>query len=140
MSCFTFVKIKTLHKTFFGDETGSLSFFESDKDIPFEFKRVYYISGVKKGGTRGYHAHKTLKQLLFCPYGEIELLLEDETGKESVVLNKPNVGIIIDHPVWRIIKWKINNSVLIVVASDYYSEDDYIRDYDEFNKYLAKKS
>lgn len=130
--------IKNIDKSFTGDESGELSFFESGLDVPFKFRRIYYISGVKKGVTRGFHAHKRLKQFLFCPYGKIELFLEDESGKELVVLDKPNIGVLIDHPVWREMKWLVDNSVLCVVASDYYSEEDYIRDYDSFIAFILK--
>ena len=129
--------IKTIDKSYTGDTSGALSFFESFSDVPFEFKRIYYISGVKKGTKRGFHAHKNLKQFLFCPYGKIELYLEDKNGKSIVVLDNPSKGIIIDHPVWREMKWIEDNSVLCVVASDYYSEDDYIRDHDLFVNYIA---
>jgi len=114
-----------------------LSFFETSIDVPFAFKRIYYISGVKKGTIRGFHAHKHLKQFLFCPYGKIELSLEDENGREKVILDKPNIGLLIDHPVWREMKWLVSNSVLCVVASDHYSEDDYIRDYDSFRTLIS---
>lgn len=138
MKTCSIICIKSIDKSFTGDESGSLSFFESGFDVPFEFRRIYYISGVKKGITRGFHAHKHLKQFLFCPYGKIELTLEDENGKELVVLDKPNIGVLIDHPVWREMKWLVDNSVLCVVASDYYSEDDYIRDHDSFISFISK--
>ena len=132
------IEIKTINKSYTGDESGSLSFFESNRDIPFPIKRIYYICGVNAGSLRGFHAHKKLKQFLFCPYGKIELSLEDLNGKTSVILDSPNIGIIIDHPVWREMKWLVDNSVLCVAASDYYLESDYIREYKDFCEYIKE--
>ena len=99
---------------------------------------MYYISGEKRGSVRGFHAHKRLAQFIFCPFGSVELTLEDVSGKGTITLNDANKGIIIDHPVWHEIKWLEDNSVLVVAASDYYSEDDYIRNYDEFKEYISE--
>lgn len=132
-------EIKTIDKTYSGNQSGFLSFFEGGIDLPFDIKRVYYISGVKKGGVRGFHAHKELKQFLFCPYGSIELTLEDENNRVVVLLNSINKGILIDHIVWREMKWLEDDSILFVAASDYYSEDDYIRSYEDFKKLVRRK-
>lgn len=115
---------------------GELSFFEGTHDVPFEFKRMYYISKVPEGTRRGYHAHKKLKQLLFCPYGRIQLILENKNGREEIELSDPSIGVIIEEPTWREMLWLQRDSVLCVAASDYYDVDDYIRDYDEFKKYI----
>ncbi len=126
-------------KTITSKDSGKLSFFEAKRDMPFEIKRVYYISGVKKGIKRGFHAHKELKQLIFCPYGEIELLLDDGSKKDRVLLNDPSTGILIEKPVWREMLWKTDNSVLCVAASDYYDENDYLRDYEDFIRYIERR-
>jgi dTDP-4-dehydrorhamnose 3,5-epimerase-like enzyme len=119
-------------------DMGFLSFFEIGKEIDFVIKRVYYIYGVKESVQRGMHAHKNLKQILWCPFGEIEVVLNDGKKHQSVILNKPNIAIIINKPLWRDIYWKKSDSVLCVGASDIYDEDDYIRDYDEFLKYVKE--
>lgn len=129
------IKINTI-KTF---GLGELSFFEQSKDTPFPIKRVYYISNVPKGTKRGFHAHKKLKQLLFCPYGEIKLVLDDGVERKEFVLNNPSLGVLIEKPVWREMQWIRKNSVLCVAASAYYSKDDYIRDYDLFLEYVRNK-
>lgn len=130
------VKIKTVPTV----EAGELSFFEANHDIPFEFKRMYYISKVPEGIRRGFHAHKVLKQLLFCPYGKIQLILENATGREEIELSDPSIGVIIEKPTWREMLWMQKDSVLCVAASDYYRVDDYIRNYDEFKmKYMDEK-
>lgn len=118
------------------NETGVLSFFESQKDIPFAIKRIYYITNVKKNDIRGFHAHKQLNQLLFCPYGEIEIMLDDGYKIENIILDNPSKGLIIGSGVWHEMKWLINNSVLCVAASEYYDENDYIRSYGEFKRLI----
>ena len=110
---------------------GHLIFLESERTVNFHVKRMYVICGVKAGEHRGYHAHKNLKQVLFCPYGKIEILLDDGKERASIILDSPQKGLIIEKE-WREILWLQDNSVLCVLASDYYDEDDYIRDYDDF--------
>lgn len=115
---------------------GELSFFEATHDVPFEFKRMYYISKVPEGTRRGFHAHKKLKQLLFCPYGRIQLILENKHGREEIELSDPSLGVVIEEPTWREMLWLQKDSVLCVAASDFYEVDDYIRDYQEFEVYI----
>jgi RimJ/RimL family protein N-acetyltransferase len=124
-------------KTIPTDGAGTLSFLEAERDFPFPVKRIYYIAGVPEGVRRGFHAHKELKQLIFCPYGRIRLLIDDGTVREEIELSDPSVGIVIDKPVWREMLWLQKDSVLCVAASDYYTEDDYIRDYEQFKTYLG---
>ena len=117
---------------------GELSFFEANHNINFDIKRIYYISKVPEGVRRGFHAHKELKQLLFCPYGRIQLILENELGREEIELSDPSIGVVIDRPTWREMLWLQKDSVLCVAASDYYKVEDYIREYDEFKKYIGE--
>ena len=113
-------------------DLGSLVFFEANRDIPFAFERVYYTYGVKEGVIRGHHAHKALEQLLICVYGAIEITCDDGEKKEYSVLNDPSRGLYVGKGIWRTMKWLKDDSVLLVLASEYYAESDYIRDYDEF--------
>ena len=117
---------------------GELSFFEATNDVPFEFKRMYYISKVPEGTRRGFHAHKKLKQLLFCPYGRIQLVLENKNGREEIELSDPSVGVVIEEPTWREMLWLQKDSVLCVAASEFYRVEDYIRDYQEFKNFIGK--
>ena len=117
-------------------DAGELSFFEAIHDVAFEIKRIYYISKVPEGTRRGFHAHKKLKQLLFCPYGRIQLVLENEKGREEIELSDPSIGVMIEEPTWREMLWIQKDSVLCVAASDFYDPNDYIRNYEEFKKYL----
>lgn len=129
------IKIKTIPTA----DAGELSFFEADKDIPFPIKRIYYITKVPEGVRRGFHAHKELKQLLFCPYGKIQIILDNGKEREEIVLSDPSVGIVIDRPLWREMLWLEPNSVLCVAASEYYCTEDYIRDYNEFLEFQKNK-
>lgn len=115
---------------------GELSFIEATHDVPFEIKRMYYISKVPEGTRRGFHAHKKLKQLLFCPYGRIQLILENKNGREEIELSDPSIGVVIEEPTWREMLWLQKDSVLCVAASDFYEVDDYIRDHQIFQEYL----
>lgn len=128
------VHIKTIPTV----DAGELSFFEANQDIPFEIKRIYYITKVPEGVRRGFHAHKRLKQLLFCPYGRIQLILENKNGREEIELSDPSIGVVIDQLTWREMLWLQNDSVLCVAASDFYDVEDYIREYDEFKKCLGE--
>ena len=129
------IRIKTIATV----DAGELSFFEATHEIPFEIKRVYYISKVPEGVRRGFHAHKELKQLLFCPYGKIQLILENEKGREEIELSDPSVGVVIDKCTWREMLWLEKNSVLCVAASDFYTEDDYIRSYTDFRQFICQR-
>jgi len=111
---------------------GSLYFLESERDIRFVFKRMYSICGVKKGIIRGQHAHKALSQLIVCLYGAIEIECDGGEKKATIVLDEPKKGLYIGPGIWRTMKWLKDESVLLVLASDYYNESDYIRNYDEF--------
>lgn len=128
-------------KTAGGTEPGNgrLSFIEGGRDLPFEIKRMYWIYEVDGGAHRGFHAHKRNWQLLFCPYGSIDILLDDGTDRETVTLDSPSKGLILHPGLWREMIWKQSGSVLCVAASEYYDEQEYIRDYDQFLAYVREK-
>lgn len=134
----TVANCKVIHiKTIPTVGSGELSFFEGTHEISFDIKRIYYITKVPEGVRRGFHAHKNLKQLLFCPYGRIQLVLENKNGREEIELSDPSIGVLIEEPTWREMLWIQSNSVLCVAASDYYDVDDYIRDYNSFRDYIS---
>ena len=116
--------------------TGALSFIEAQRDIPFEIKRVYYIGSSPSDTHRGFHAHKTLKQLLFCPYGAVNIFLDNGVEQKTILLDKPDKGLLIFPVIWREMIWQTDSSILFVLASDWYDEEDYIRDYEEYLGYL----
>ena len=115
-----------------GDERGQLVALEEFKDIPFEIKRVYYMYDTGEGIHRGFHAHKTLKQILICIHGSCKVLLDNGEEKKIVSLEKPYEGLYIAHNMWREMYDFSPDAVLMVLASEYYDESDYIRYYDEF--------
>lgn len=115
-----------------GDDRGQLVALEENKDIPFETKRVYYMYDTKKNVTRGLHAHISLKQILICIHGSCKVVLDNGTERESVQLDKPYEGLYIPPNTWREMLDFSSDAILMVLASDYYDENDYIRNYDTF--------
>ena len=115
-----------------GDDRGMLVALEEYKDIPFEIKRVYYMYDTKKNVHRGFHAHKSLEQILICIHGSCKVLLDNGTEKKIVSLEKPYEGLYIANDMWREMYDISEDAVLMVLASEYYKEEDYIRDYNEF--------
>ena len=112
------------------DERGSLAVIEKDK-IPFEIKRVYYLYDVPSDAYRGGHAHKNLQQLIIPLSGSFEVLLKDANNSKRITLNKPNIGLLLVPGIWREIDNFSSGSVCLVLASDIYKEEDYMRDYDD---------
>ena len=115
-----------------GEDRGMLVALEEYKDIPFEIKRVYYMYDTKKDVHRGFHAHKSLEQILICIHGSCKVLLDNGTEKKIVSLEKPYEGLYIANNMWREMYDFSEDAVLMVLASEYYKEEDYIRDYNEF--------
>ncbi|MFC6097749.1 FdtA/QdtA family cupin domain-containing protein [Flavobacterium qiangtangense] len=110
---------------------GNLSVIEKDV-IPFEMKRVYYLYDVPSGAERGGHAHKNLQQFLIALSGSFDVVIKDGQKEIKITLNKPNQGLLIKSGIWRELENFSSGSVCLVVASDVYKEEDYIREYDEF--------
>jgi hypothetical protein len=135
MSILEIKKIKFPTNT---NETGTLSFFESERHIPFDIRRVYYIYDVQGNSRRGFHAHRDLQQVLFCIHGSCKLLLDNGTEQVNVLLDDPAEGLLIENPIWREMYDFSPGAVLLVMASQYYDEADYIRDYDEFLAFLKE--
>lgn len=120
-----------------GDLSGSLISLEEDVNIPFDIKRVYYIFDAKKDVRRGFHAHKNLKQVLVAVKGGCKILLDDGKNKSNIKLDSPNKGLLIKDVVWREMYDFSSDCVLLVLASELYDERDYLRDYDEFIKFIS---
>lgn len=131
-----------IQKKFFNkrnNDTGKLTFLEAKRDIPFDIKRVYYVYDVAKGERRGFHAHKELEQYLICIHGSCKILLDNGTEKKSVLLDNPSEGLYLGPGIWREMYDFSEGSVLLVLASQYYEENDYIRDYNDFITYIGNK-
>ena len=118
-----------------GDDRGSLMVLESNKNVPFEVKRIYYILDAKPDVPRGFHAHKELMQLAFCIKGSCNMIMDNGIEKQQVRIDKSNIGLMIPPMVWHEMHDFSDDCVMLVLASDYYSENDYIREYKEFKKY-----
>lgn len=123
-----------------GDERGMLIALEEYNDIPFKIKRVYYMYDTKNGVHRGFHAHKSLKQILICIHGFCKILLDNGKGEQKVVsLEKPYEGLYISNEMWREMYDFSEDAVLLVLASEIYQEEDYIRDYNDFLDFVARQ-
>ena len=122
-----------------GDDRGQLVAIEEMKDLPFDIKRVYYIYDTLTDVVRGHHAHKCVKQVLLCVHGSCKIHLDNGHETAEVLLDKPNEGLYIENDMWREMYDFTPDAVLLVLASEYYDESDYIRNYDEFKKFIAAK-
>ncbi len=114
------------------DIRGSLSFAESCNHVPFAIDRIYYLYDIPKGGERGAHAHKVLEQVMIAISGHFKITLDDGDKRETFVLDKKNQGLFIPKMIWRDMFNFSRDAVCLVLASEYFDEKDYIRDYDEF--------
>lgn len=113
-------------------DKGSLSFLESSNQIPFEIKRVYFTYDIPSGAERGGHAHKNLYQIIVAASGSFNVLLDDGKNKKNVFLNNPGIGLLITPGIWREINGFSSGSVVLVMASALFEEEDYIREYSVF--------
>ena len=113
------------------DTRGNLSVIEGAV-IPFEIKRVYYLYDVPSGSERGGHSHIEQQEFLIALSGSFEVVLKDGLNEKIITLNKPNFGLLIPKGIWRELQNFSSGSVCLVVASDVFSESDYIRDYEAF--------
>lgn len=117
-----------------GDDRGSLIALENGHNLPFDVKRVYYIYGTKEGISRGFHAHKKLKQMLIAVSGSVTVKCEYNGQQKEYALNRPDEGLLIEGLVWRTMENFSPDCVLMVLAENYYNEDDYVRDYAVFKQ------
>lgn len=117
-----------------GDSRGSLVALEigMEKAVPFDIKRVYYIYQTGTGVSRGFHAHRNLKQVAICVAGKCRMVLDDGRSREEIWMSSPTRGLLIESMVWREMHEFSDDCVLLVLASEHYDENDYIRSYDSF--------
>ena len=116
------------------DPRGNLTFIEGERHVPFDIKRVYYLYDVPGGSHRGGHAHRDLHQLLIAMSGSFDILLDDGRTKFKYHMNRSYYGLYIPPMIWREIDNFSSGSVCMVLASHYFSEDDYFRDYSDFRQ------
>jgi dTDP-4-dehydrorhamnose 3,5-epimerase-like enzyme len=113
------------------DPRGSLAIIEGEV-LPFSVERVYYLYDVPSDAYRGGHAHKSLVQCLVALSGSFEVLVDDGLNQRRIMLNKPDIGLLIPSGIWRELDNFSSGSVCLVLASEVFDESDYIRDYNEF--------
>ncbi|MFZ1830939.1 MAG: FdtA/QdtA family cupin domain-containing protein [Candidatus Competibacteraceae bacterium] len=114
------------------DPRGNLTFIEGGRHVPFEIRRVYYLYDVPGGAERGGHAHRELQQLVIAMSGSFDVILDDGYIRQRFHLNRSYYGLYIRTMVWREIDNFSSGSVCMVLASNYYDETDYYRDYKDF--------
>ena len=114
------------------DPRGNLTFIENSRHIPFDIKRVYYLYDVPGGADRAGHAHKRLQQLFIAMSGSFDITLDDGERQRRIHLNRSYNGLYVCPMIWRVIDNFSSGSVCMVLASDYYDESDYFRDYAAF--------
>lgn len=115
------------------DPRGNLSVIEHNV-IPFEIKRVYYLYDVPSGAERGGHSHREQHEFLVALSGSFDVILNDGNHQKTVTLNKPFEGLLITNGIWRELKNFSSGAVCLVIASDVFSEEDYIREFEDFLK------
>ena len=117
------------------DYRGNIAVIEKEA-VPFEIKRVYYLFDVPSSAQRGGHAHKVLWELLIPLSGSFDVVLKDGTSAKTITLNKPDKGLLIKSNIWRELENFSSGAVCLVVASDVFDEEDYIRDFGQFLKHV----
>lgn len=127
------MEIKIVNIPKIEDPRGNLSVIEKEV-VPFEIKRVYYLYDVPAGAERGGHAHKKLQQFLVALSGSFDVILNDGKEEKIVTLNKPFEGLLITNGIWRELKNFSSGAVCLVIASDVFLEEDYIREFHDFLK------
>lgn len=128
------INTKLLEFKCFKSEYGNLTPIEQNKDIPFTIERIYYITKVPTDKSRGYHSHKNLEQILICINGSVKIKIATHIEEEIIELTSPDKGLYIGPMIWREMFDFSEGSVLLVIASRHYSEEDYIRDYEEYKE------
>lgn len=127
-----------LPKVSVGERKGNLTMVYNNVNIPFDVKRVFYSYDIPGGEARGAHAHKECHQFLIAASGSYEVVLDDGTNKRTVMLNRPFYGLHIPPGIWAAEQSFSSGSICLVLASQSYIADDYIRDYDDYLKYINK--
>jgi dTDP-4-dehydrorhamnose 3,5-epimerase-like enzyme len=114
------------------DPRGNLTFVEANRHIPFDIRRVYYLYDVPGGAERGGHAHKGLHQLIIAMSGSFDIHLDDGCAKKTIHMNRSYNGLYVCPMIWREIDNFSSGAVCMVLASDYYDEQDYYREFSSF--------
>ena len=119
---------------------GNLTFIEAGRHIPFDVRRVYYLYDIPGGEDRGGHAHRALHQLIIAMSGSFDIRLDDGRAKKTVHMNRSYYGLYICPMIWREIDNFSSGAVCMALASEFYDEADYYRDYDLFIRDVRKRA
>ncbi len=117
--------------------TGNITSIEPFKNIPFEIKRVFYLYDIPGGEDRGAHAHKECHQFLIAASGAFDVMITDGINKRTVRLDRPYFGLHIKPGIWAAEQSFSSGAICLVLTSDFYRPEDYIRDYEEFKRYAG---
>lgn len=120
------------------DRKGNITVVENKRTVPFEVKRTYYLYDVPGGESRGGHAHRALSQLIVAASGSFTVTLDDGRVKRTFLLNRPYQGLYVVPGIWRTLDDFSSGAVCMVLASEGYDENDYIRDYGDFCEYRKR--
>lgn len=126
----TIVHLPVVH-----NEAGNITAINNSREIPFEIKRVYYLYDVPGGESRGGHGHKALHQLILAGSGSFDITVDDGRIRRTFKLNRPDYGLYLPPGLWRELDNFSSGSICLVIASDKYNAEDYLRNYEEFKKY-----
>ena len=126
------VPLNKIHK-----RDGNITIVEGNKNVPFDVRRIYYLYDIPGGEARGGHAHKELHQLIVAASGSFDVLLNDGQNKKIVTLNRPDYGLMVVPGIWRELLEFSSGAICLVLASDVYNEEDYIRDSNCFIKWKS---
>ncbi len=121
------------------DPRGNLTVAEQLKNVPFEIKRVYWVYDVPGGECRGGHSHKECKEFIIAVSGSFTVTLDDGKNKHTYLLNHPYQGLFVDTDTWRTLDDFSSGAVCLVLASELYEEEDYIREYEDFLEYIKSE-
>ena len=114
---------------------GNITVYQNGSPMPFDVKRIYYLYDVPGGSERGGHAHKELRQLIVAASGSFDVIVDDGRNKKIIQLNRPYYGLLVVPGIWREIVNFSSGAICLVLASEKYAEEDYIRDYSEFREF-----
>jgi hypothetical protein len=122
------------------NRAGNITIVEGNKNVPFDIKRVYYLYDIPSGEDRGGHAHKELHQLIVAASGSFDVLLDDGLNKKVVTLNRPDYGLLVVPGIWRELMEFSSGAICLVLASEEYKEDDYLRTHKHFKIYKENET
>lgn len=124
--------LKKIKLSSFEDYRGDLVAIEENMDLPFSIRRIYYMFNLKPNEPRGFHAHKKTQQLAICLRGSCTMLIDNGHEKTKIEMKDPKNGVLIDRMVWHEMHNFSSDCLLLLLASELYDENDYIRDYEIF--------